>query len=88
MIAVVESVERLVRVEAGKVALRGEPYWSTPVIRRVCAQLSESVKPATYYKYRRLYQAWGGDRSQMVATLRRATFNQTRFFSLSDVSIG
>ena len=78
IIAVVETVERLVASEAARVALRQGVFRRTPAIRQACAQLAEPVKLATYYKYRGLFQKHKGDRGQIAADLRRSVFNQVK----------
>jgi len=78
IVAVVETVDKLVAAEEGRALLRQEKFQRTPAIRRACAQLAEPVSPATYYNYRRLYREWDGDRGRIAAALRRSTFNQTR----------
>ncbi len=80
MITVVETVDCLVAAEEGRGRSQpdGEKFKRTSAIQRACAQLDQPVKPATYYKYRRLYRQAGGNRNQIAAALRRSTFNQTR----------
>ncbi len=78
MIAVVETVERLVASEAARAALRQGVFRRTPALRQACAQLAEPVKLATYYKYRGLFQKHKGDRGQIAADLRRSVFNQLK----------
>jgi hypothetical protein len=80
IIAVVETVERLVSAEEGRALLHNsqQKFQRTPALKRACLQLTEPVSLATYYNYRRLYQRWQGDRNQVAAALRRSTFNQTR----------
>jgi len=78
IIAVVETVEKLVADERNRSVLRQEKFRCTPAVRRACAQLPDPIKPATYYKYRNCYQRYGGDRAQIAAALRRSTYNQTR----------
>jgi len=78
IIAVVETVEKLVAEDISRSALRNEKFLRTPAVRRACTQLPDPVKPATYYKYKRYYQMYGGDRAQIAVALRRATFNQTK----------
>jgi hypothetical protein len=77
IVAVVDTVDKLVVAEEGRALLRQEKFQRTPAIRRACAQLAEPVQLATYYKYRHLYREWGGDRDRIAAALRRSTFNQT-----------
>jgi hypothetical protein len=80
IVTVVETVERLVAAEEGRAHSHpdGGKFQRTSAIRRACDQLTEPVKPATYYKYRHIYRQAGGNRDQMAAALRRSTFNQTR----------
>ncbi len=80
IISVVETVERLVSAEEGRVLLHDsqQKFQRTPALKRACIQLAEPVSLATYYNYRRLYQRWQGNRNQIAAALRRSTFNQTR----------
>lgn len=78
IIAVVETVDRLIEAEKGRALLRQETFQRTPAVRRACAQLDEPVSKTTYYKYRALYRRHKGDRAAIAAALRRATFNQTK----------
>ncbi len=80
IVSVVEMVERLVATEAGRARSQpeGKKFKCTSAITRACAQLDEPIKPATYYKYRRIYRRADGNRDQIAAALRRSTFNQSR----------
>lgn len=80
MVSVVETVDRLVAIEEGEARLHpdGEKFARTSAIVQACSKLEQPVKPATYYKYRRIYRRAGGNRNRIAAALRRSTFNQSR----------
>jgi transposase InsO family protein len=76
IIAAVEKVEPQVE------ALVGLSYGATGKHNR-CAALEqvlskEYIRPSTYYKYRKIYERYRGDRSRIASSLHRLTYHQSR----------
>lgn len=46
--------------------------------RQACQALPAPVSLSTYYAYRHTYQAYGGDRARIAASLHRSTYGKTR----------
>lgn len=78
IIATVETVERLAAQEERSARLRGEPFQRTEALQRALGKLDRPIALSTFYKYRRLIDQSGGNHTQLAASLRRSTFNQTR----------
>ncbi|NTU65727.1 MAG: hypothetical protein HGB05_20575, partial [Chloroflexi bacterium] len=57
--------------------LTSEPFSLTDATRQACQVLPQPISLSGYYKYRRLYLAHGGDRSQIAAALHRSTCGKT-----------
>jgi hypothetical protein len=58
--------------------LTSEPFSLTDATRQACQALPQPISLSGYYKYRRLYLAHGGDRSQIAVALHRSTHGKTR----------
>ena len=78
IIAVVETVEGLVIEEERRALGRNESFRRTAAIQRAVSQLDCPVAVSTFYKYRQQYDQCHGSRTQIAASLRRMTFNQTK----------
>ena len=72
--AVLAHIDRIRR----SCRLTSESFSLTDATRQACQTLPQPMSLSGYYKYRRLYQAHGGDRSQIAAALRRSTYGKTR----------
>lgn len=51
----------------------------TVALQQAVKQLQPPISLATFYKYRRLYEAHQGSRTQLASALHRSTFQQSRF---------
>ncbi len=50
----------------------------TEATHRACQALPRPIALCTYYRYRRLYQTYQGDRARIAAALRRSTFGKSK----------
>ena len=76
VIAVVKQVDEL--LEKLQDAL-GEKYQPTEALRDACAFVKpKKVGITTYYDYLRRIRKFHGDRSQIAASFKRSTYNQTK----------
>lgn len=78
IIQTVETVERLLAQTQQRTKLHGETFRRTQSLQQVVQQLEPPIAWPTFYKYRRLYQQYDGDRTRLAAALRRTTFNQSK----------
>ena len=78
IVAVVETVERMVAQRERRAWLQGETAQRTPMLQWAVKQLDVPLALSTFYKYRHLYDQSQGDRLQLAASLRRSTFNQNK----------
>ena len=78
IIKTVETVEQLLAQTQHRAQLHGETFRHTQSLQQVVQQLETPIAWPTFYKYRRLYRQSYGDRTRLAASLRRATFNQSK----------
>jgi hypothetical protein len=76
IIATLEQVDKVLSEAERMATLRGEEFKRTDQIKRACEICKIGL--TSYYKYRKVYRRYGGNRAQIAASLRRHTFNQTR----------
>ncbi len=90
IIAVVETVSRLVSEDERRAKARGEPMSREQAIRRALLTVNKTIIRmqiqgtsqdiklhaglTSYYKYERLYDTYHGDEAQIAASFRRSTF--------------
>src|SRR5713226_4027313 len=94
IIAVVETVRRLVSEDERRAKARGEPMSREQAIRRALLTVNKTIIRmqiqgtsqdiklhaglTSYYKYERLYDSYHGDEAQIAASFRRSTFRLSR----------
>jgi hypothetical protein len=77
VIEVVETTRQQLTAAENEAHFTGQPFHYTPTLKRILETRSIPVGLTTYYKYRQRYESYRGDRAQIAASFRRATFNQT-----------
>ncbi len=75
----VEEVEGRVLEVKQRAKQHGERHYRTATLREVLKQIECPVSLATFYKYSRLYKANDGVCAQLAGSLRRSTFQQSKF---------
>jgi hypothetical protein len=78
IIAIVNRIEDQVDHFSHQALQRGERPSHTDLLRHVLQLPDIPIGLTTYYKYRRLYQQYSGNRAHLAASLRRSTYNQLR----------
>ena len=78
IIQTVEAVQAHIEKIRRKHQLTYKPFSLTKATRQACQILTQPISLSGYYKYRRVYQAQGGDRALIAAALRRITYGKTR----------
>ena len=78
IIRMVEAVQAHIEKTRRSHQLTSEPFSLTEATRQACQALPQPISLSGYYKYRRVYQAQGGDRALITAALHRGTYGKTR----------
>jgi len=78
IVRTVEAVQAHIEQIRRSHQFTSEPFSLTEATRQACQALPQPVSLSGYYKYRRVYQAHGGDRALIAAALRRSSYGKTR----------
>ncbi len=78
IIQTVETVQTHIEQIHRNHQLASAPFSLTEATRQACQALPKPISLSGYYKYRRVYQAHGGDRALIAAALHRSTHGKTR----------
>jgi transposase InsO family protein len=77
VIEVVETTRQRLAEAESEAHFTGQTFHYTPTLKHILKTRATPVGLTTYYKYRDRYETYAGDRAQIAASFRRATFNQT-----------
>jgi hypothetical protein len=77
VIEVVETTRQRLAEAENEAHLTGQLFHYTPTLKHILKTREIPVGLTTYYKYRKRYETYSGDRAQIAASFRRTTFNQT-----------
>lgn len=77
IVDVVETTRRQVAEAERQAYFSGTTFQYTAALKRILKARARPVGLTTYYKYRKLYDTYAGDRVRIAASFRRTTFNQT-----------
>jgi len=77
IIQVVETTRQQLAKAESEAYFTGQSFHYTPTLKHILKTRTKPVGLTAYYKYRERYETYAGDRAQIAASFRRATFNQT-----------
>jgi hypothetical protein len=77
VIEVVETTRQQLAEAENEAHFTGQPVHYTPTLKHILETRDAPVGLTTYYKYRKRYETYAGDRAPIAASFRRTTFNQT-----------
>jgi hypothetical protein len=78
IILTVEAVQASVLQALQRAQTSAQTAPLAELTRQACQALLAPVSLSTYYAYRQTYQAYGGDRARIAASLHRSTYGKTR----------
>lgn len=78
IIAIVEYIEKLMGTQECQAHIDGSSFCRTEELRSALKKLREPIHLSTYYEYLRKYKRFS-DRSALAASLRRSSYNQTKW---------